>query len=606
MFKLLLLILSLVIIGVVFIVSQRRGKVKPTVEFREPENHTLYNTKKHGFLDFVPPLMSVEDSPHLMMSVEDSPHLMMSVDDSPHLIPKIVIQNYSTKNLPNNVAASRNRRIAENPGFSFLLFDEEDCDWFVSSNYGLLSPERAAYHIGDFKAEIFKLCALDILGGTYLSTKCKKPLAITTLYNQMRIGYQKLYVDENFMISEPRNLAIKSILNKLCELVLKNHKNTHPTKTVGLKTFSDLPRTSSNPDEVLIVNHLSKGIQTKESCSSNTLAQTHFLGTRSVNLDTDLTITYSAEDNRKILNRKSFVIHKEVEYEINSKTAIPSFYHNVGQIQLIDSDVFTCVNITNLDEFVDLRIPFKIFQTHKSQAYIDSNKTLQNAQNTWKNTAQVGHGTYEFYDNEQMDVFMKNEYPEIYEDFSTLPLMVMKADLWRYCIIYKYGGIYADADTECLVNNVFKVLLNYNTNFVTVLENEHHFCQWVFAAKPGCRFLKNLIDLCMQQIRKGIDLTFEHFVHECTGPLVFTAGIEKTLLDLNLPVLTGTTNLKNGNTQIDRTLYDSYPVNSSIKILPGDIHSKVVNHLFSGQWADGWWADRRIVINKAVEEQSLT
>ena len=33
-----------------------------------------------------------------------------------------------------------------------------------------------------------------------------------------------------------------------------------------------------------------------------------------------------------------------------------------------------------------------------------------------------------------------------------LPIAVMKADLWRYCVIYKYGGIYADADTVCKIN----------------------------------------------------------------------------------------------------------------------------------------------------------
>ena len=35
--------------------------------------------------------------------------------------------------------------------------------------------------------------------------------------------------------------------------------------------------------------------------------------------------------------------------------------------------------------------------------------------------------------------------------FIKLSLKVMKGDLWRYCVVYHYGGIYADADTICFI-----------------------------------------------------------------------------------------------------------------------------------------------------------
>ena len=31
----------------------------------------------------------------------------------------------------------------------------------------------------------------------------------------------------------------------------------------------------------------------------------------------------------------------------------------------------------------------------------------------------------------------------------SLPVGVMRGDLWRYMVIYIYGGVYADLDTEC-------------------------------------------------------------------------------------------------------------------------------------------------------------
>lgn len=39
--------------------------------------------------------------------------------------------------------------------------------------------------------------------------------------------------------------------------------------------------------------------------------------------------------------------------------------------------------------------------------------------------------------------------PEFFEMYKALPVGVMKADVWRVAVVYIYGGIYADVDTEC-------------------------------------------------------------------------------------------------------------------------------------------------------------
>jgi len=84
---------------------------------------------------------------------------------------------------------------------------------------------------------------------------------------------------------------------------------------------------------------------------------------------------------------------------------------------------------------------------------------------------------YYFFDDKMCDNFMKQNFGEkINKAYSMLPMAVMKADLWRYCVIYKYGGIYADADTVCKVHpNIF-----INDSLLTIVaENETHLCQWV-------------------------------------------------------------------------------------------------------------------------------
>lgn len=176
-------------------------------------------------------------------------------------------------------------------------------------------------------------------------------------------------------------------------------------------------------------------------------------------------------------------------------------------------------------------IPNNIFKTHKSLDYMLSNHRLKKADYSWRKWQNNGFNYY-FYDNDKCNKFMKKYFPEIMEVYNRLPLGVMKADLWRYCIIYKYGGIYHDADTVLKVNPLF--LTNYTDKYLVVVpENDTHFCQWVFAAPPNSPVLKSIIDLSVERIRNCREIRGEHIIHYLTGPAVFTDGIFKYL---NIPM----------------------------------------------------------------------
>tara|TARA_B100000787_G_C16173057_1_gene287536 strand:+ start:564 stop:1379 length:816 start_codon:yes stop_codon:yes gene_type:complete len=49
-----------------------------------------------------------------------------------------------------------------------------------------------------------------------------------------------------------------------------------------------------------------------------------------------------------------------------------------------------------------------------------------------------------FYDDELALKFMKEHYPQFVDTYSNIKLGAHRADLWRYCILYKYGGVYLD------------------------------------------------------------------------------------------------------------------------------------------------------------------
>lgn len=221
-------------------------------------------------------------------------------------------------------------------------------------------------------------------------------------------------------------------------------------------------------------------------------------------------------------------------------------------------------------------IPKNIFQTHKSLNYIATKPKLGKAINSWKKFS--NEFNYYFYDNEMCSKFMSENFDEkINKAYNMLPMAVMKADLWRYCVIYKYGGIYSDVDTVCNINpNIF-----INNSYLTVSPEigTNYFCQWTFSAPAGSPILKTIIDLSVERILIT-EIKGEHIIHYLTGPACFTDGILKYLSENNLPIFT------------DTMQYSRYPSNILAVFNPHNFHNKFVRHLFAGDDDDGWKKER--------------
>jgi len=224
---------------------------------------------------------------------------------------------------------------------------------------------------------------------------------------------------------------------------------------------------------------------------------------------------------------------------------------------------------------------YNIYQTHKSTSYIQSNLTICRAVKSWVRHTNVFN--YYFYNDDMCDQFMKNttQYinKDIYNAYCKLTIPVMKADLWRYCIIYHFGGIYADTDTICKVDP--KIFIN-NSLLTIVPENSCHLCQWVFAAPKESPILKSVIDLSVERILSIKEIKGEHIVHYLTGPGVFTDGIEKYLKEHNLTTF-----------EHNKQLYYNYQHKDKLTVFNCNMfHSKMVQHLFYGQRSNGWCAER--------------
>lgn len=92
------------------------------------------------------------------------------------------------------------------------------------------------------------------------------------------------------------------------------------------------------------------------------------------------------------------------------------------------------------------RIPLFLFQTWQTQQ-LPSNmascvRDLISANPEFK---------YQFYDDERCRTFIQSHFPEdVLHAYDTFIPGAYKADLWRYCILYVYGGIYVDIKYRCV------------------------------------------------------------------------------------------------------------------------------------------------------------
>lgn len=93
-------------------------------------------------------------------------------------------------------------------------------------------------------------------------------------------------------------------------------------------------------------------------------------------------------------------------------------------------------------------IPKILHQTVKDKKHIPE-KWLK-CQKTWMNLHRSPEWQHYLYSDDDNDSFMRKEYPMYYQLYLDLPVPIERVDLVRYLYLHKYGGWYADMDTEVL------------------------------------------------------------------------------------------------------------------------------------------------------------
>lgn len=177
-------------------------------------------------------------------------------------------------------------------------------------------------------------------------------------------------------------------------------------------------------------------------------------------------------------------------------------------------------------------IPKKIWQTHRFEEE-EIPLYIRSPMETWQE--KNPNFSYHYFGQKECDEFMSSfsvrEISDIY--FNPRTMGTLQADIFRACIIYEYGGVYADSDIICLGNVDEHVDHNSVLSFAT--ENREFFKRYTefgysmdfdfvseytfvwnafFASEPKNAYFEFLFDLMIETVSSSINNESTHSQNE--------------------------------------------------------------------------------------------
>ncbi len=211
---------------------------------------------------------------------------------------------------------------------------------------------------------------------------------------------------------------------------------------------------------------------------------------------------------RKKKNLLQFKLNRYLQKNNNDTKDIHSHIHDIrrkvkeNSVKSLLNHVFTkeeeALNRQESKKPVKSIIPLHIFQTWWTK---DLPKNMLDSVLSVKN--QNPEFEYHLYDDHDCLEFIKNHFPSyVTEAYKALVPGAYKADLWRYCVLYIYGGVYIDIKFKCAPG--FK--------FIELTDKEH-FCNdfkkrkrsiynGVMISKPKNPLLLKAINKVVQNVKR--------------------------------------------------------------------------------------------------------
>lgn len=181
-------------------------------------------------------------------------------------------------------------------------------------------------------------------------------------------------------------------------------------------------------------------------------------------------------------------------------------------------------------------IPLQIFQTWETKEYSFKHKNIFNSIQKLKTNNK--NCFYFLFDDDDCRNYIKYNFDfNVLKAYDTLIPAAYKADLWRYCILYKMGGIYIDIKYQPVKDFSFEFLLQEGKNVYTkdrksanVNTNYGIYNGFLISKKENPIYLDLIHEIVknVENLFYGINCLFP------TGPHLFAKVYREKQIELNL------------------------------------------------------------------------
>jgi mannosyltransferase OCH1-like enzyme len=203
------------------------------------------------------------------------------------------------------------------------------------------------------------------------------------------------------------------------------------------------------------------------------------------------------------------------------------------------------------------KIPLKIHQT-----YFRNNMDIQYYETCMINRYMNMEYEYYFYNNDDVDRYVRTYYPQYFDLFNKIIPGAYKADLFRYLVLYREGGVYLDCKSSTIVP--LREFIPKDVGFVTFLDRPVGTLQISFLASvPFHPVLKRCIEIAFHNIKNKL---YGDSPLDITGPKVcgraFNQLINSDKEEIDIGYYSKINSLIIGKMKVDKNDYEILEDNS--------------------------------------------
>lgn len=331
-------------------------------------------------------------------------------------VPLDIYQTWYTKDLPEEMMISIIKLRKDNPQFRYHLYDDDDCKNFIKENFELKEYEAYEKLIpGAYKADFWRYCILYKNGG--------------------------IYIDIKF---HTNNFNLKQLINK--DYFVKDRDGHWEKDKIGIYNGFIVAK-PNNPIFLKCINEIVENIETENMCYNSLyvtgpgLLGKYFKNTYEFELYFSTDAWHIQYKGQNILTMYKKYREEQLQYQ-----NIPH-YNILWKKKLIYKNAFDEIKVEKdmlfdivLMKNVKTDIPTNIYQVNIEP--IITQKNIQKITQIKELYPNFGYFLFSLYDCGEF--IRKNFDFRIFLAYTKLKHIKNKLDLWKYCVLYKNGGVYID------------------------------------------------------------------------------------------------------------------------------------------------------------------